>query len=85
MLQIVFKNKISGLILGFSLILVNMFMLFALISEFKEFSAFDQSALQLLFGGLFIWALNMLLAVVMIFKYAKMDIEGTTPVKLRSI
>lgn len=69
--QIVFKNKILGLIISSIFLLINLFMLGALISELNEFTEFNIKAKQLLFGGLSLWCLNMLSSSIMIYKYAK--------------
>ena len=69
-LQIVFKNKILGLLLGVLFFLTNLYFLGALLSEFNEFSQFNFSAKQLLLVGLPIWILNMVLSVTMICKYS---------------
>ena len=69
-LQIVFKYKLSGLILSILLVVVNAFMLVAVISEFKEFASFTDDAYKLLFVGSSLWCLNMLFAGVMIYKYS---------------
>ena len=71
MLQIIFKNKISGIIIGSSFLLINLFMLGALISEFREFATFNSQAKQLLFVGLPLWALNMTASIIIIYKYLK--------------
>jgi len=68
-LQIVFKNKISGLIISSLFLLVNLFMIGALISEFNEFPTFNNGAKKLLFGGLFILGLNIFVSILMIIKY----------------
>ena len=72
-LQIVFKNKISGLLIASIFLLTNLYMLGALISEFNEFHEFNNSAKQLLFVGLSLWSLNMLSSGVMIYKYSKTE------------
>ncbi len=74
-LQIVFKNKISGILLGSAFLLMNLYMLGALFSEFIEFTEFNNKAKQLLFVGLSLWIWNMLLSVTMIYKYSKNDIN----------
>ncbi len=72
-LQIIFKNKISGLFIAGIFLLINLYMLAALISEFNEFPEFNMDAKQLLFVGLSLWSLNMFSSIVMIYKYAKAD------------
>lgn len=71
--QIIFKNKISGLIIASLFFLMTLFMLGALISELNEFTEFNSNAKQLLFGGLSLWFLNVLFSVVMLYKYATLD------------
>jgi len=69
-LQIVFKNKISGLIISGLFLLVNLFMTGALFSEFNEFPTFNAAAKKLLFGGLSILGFNLFMSILMILKYA---------------
>lgn len=68
--QIVYKNKIAGLVISSLFLLINVFMLFALISEFKEFPTFNNEAKQLLFGGLLIWLTNLFFGGIMFYKNA---------------
>ena len=68
-LQIIFKNKISGLILGVLFFLINLYFLVALFSELNEFTYFNGSAMQLSIAGLTIWLLNGLVSSAMIYKY----------------
>lgn len=76
-LQIVFKNKITGLIIAGILLLINLFMFFALISELKEFTTSNSDTIQLLFGGLLFLGLNLFMAAIMVYKYSiKGDINN---------
>jgi hypothetical protein len=68
--QIIFKNAISGLILGGLLILANIYMLFALASEFSEFPTVNAAAIQLLLVGLVIIGVNLTVAGFMISRYS---------------
>ena len=70
-LQIIIKSKISGLIIAGLFVLINLYMLGALISEFKEFSEFNLEAKQLLVGGLCLWIFNMFISGVMVYKYTR--------------
>ena len=70
-LQILFKNKISGLLIGILFLLVNLFMMGALISEFNEFPTFSTDAKKLLFGGSLLLGINTFISILMIIKYAK--------------
>jgi len=75
-LQIILRNKISGLIIAIMFTLINVYMLFALISEFSEFSTFNTRGKELIFGGLSIFILNLLMSVGMLYKYTqKTDIS----------
>ena len=68
-LQIIFRSSITGIIIGFIFILINLYMLLALISEFREMPAFNFSAQQLLFVGLSLILFNLFTSGVMIRKY----------------
>lgn len=83
MLQLIFKNRISGIILGSIFLLINLYMLGALISEFNEFTTFDNGAKQLLFVGLSFWILNMIVSVAMIYKYSKAEVENNPKIGYR--
>ncbi|MFL3662128.1 MAG: hypothetical protein ACI6PN_10300, partial [Polaribacter sp.] len=66
-LQIIFKSRISGLILGTLFFLINLYFFGALLSEFNEF---NNRAKLLLFAGITIWIVNFTLSLTMIYKYA---------------
>ncbi|GAA4963785.1 hypothetical protein [Algibacter aquimarinus] len=68
-LQIIFKNKISGLIFGILFFLINLYFLGAIFSEFSEFIEFNYKAKQLIFVGLGIWIMNLFFVSIMIYKY----------------
>jgi len=68
-LQIVLKNRFSGLIIGTLFFLGNLFFLGALVSEFSEFEEMNQSASNLMWVGLPVWLLNSVLSLTMIYKY----------------
>ena len=69
--QIIFKNKIIGLIIPSLLILTCLYMLLALMSEFNEFPTFNEEAKTLLFVGLSFFISTMAISVFMIYKYSK--------------
>jgi len=69
-LQIVFNKRVSGIMIGLLFFLANLFFLGALISEFLEFTEFDQYAIQLILVGVPLWILNALAATTMIYKYS---------------
>lgn len=81
-LQIIFKNRISGMLLGILFFLVNLYFLGALLSEFREFTEFYNSAMQLLFVGLVIWFLNLVFSVTMIYKYSTNNFKRSSQIKL---
>ncbi len=69
-LQIIFKNRIVGIIIPSLLIMSCLFLLAALMSEFKEFPTFNSDAKQLLFVGLSYFISTIIVSVIMIYKYA---------------
>jgi len=69
-LQIIFQKRISGMTIGAVFFLVNLFFLGALISEFFEFTEFDQYALQLILVGVPLWLLNAFAATGIMYKYS---------------
>lgn len=75
-LQIIFKNSISGIALGILFFLVNLYFLGALLSEFNK------HAKQLLFVGLTIWIANFLVSVFMIYKYVTHEIKRNSQTEL---
>ena len=79
-LQIIFKNRIVGLIVGSLFLLANLYFIGALISEFNEFTEFTINAKQLIFFGLSIWTLNMVTSVTMIYKYVTPGIKSNSRV-----
>lgn len=70
-LQIIFKNPIVGLIIPIMLIIICLYMLLALFSEFNEFPVFDADAKQLLFVGLTYFLSTIIVSGIMLFKYLK--------------
>ena len=81
-LQIILKNTISGLLLGILFFLTNLYFLGALLSEFSEFTEFNNSAKQLLFVGLTIWIVNFTLSLTLIYKYATNSFISNSKIKL---
>ncbi len=76
-LQIIFQNRITGILIPTIIIFVCFYMLLALISEVKEFPTFSSDAQQLLFIGLLFFILTMIISVVMLVKYASMEKRKT--------
>ncbi len=72
-LQIIFKNRIVGIIIPSLLILTSFYMLFALMYEFNEFPTFNTDAKRLLFVGLSYFVTTMIVSGIMIYKYTTME------------
>ena len=53
-LQVFLKNKIVGIMLGSMLFLFGLYMVLAVISEFRKFTTLDSSAIQLISVGFLI-------------------------------
>jgi hypothetical protein len=53
-LQVFLKNKIVGIMLGSILFLFGLYMVLAVLSEFRKFTTFDSSAIQLFAVGFLI-------------------------------
>ena len=53
-LQVFLKNKIVGIMLGSILFLFGLYMVLAVLSEFRKFSSIDSSAIQLIAVGFLI-------------------------------
>ena len=69
-LQIIFKNQIVGIIIPSILVMICLYMLLALMSEFKEFLTFSSDAKELLFVGLSYFISTIIISGFMIYKYA---------------
>jgi hypothetical protein len=69
-LQLIFKNKIIGIIIPTLLLMVCMYMILALLSEVGEFPSFNSDAKTMLFVGLAYFLTTILLSLIMIYKYA---------------
>lgn len=64
------KNRITGILLGSIINLVNVYMLFALASELSEFKIFNSDAKKLLIFGLLYLGLNLIFGTWLLVKYA---------------
>ncbi|WP_282135044.1 hypothetical protein [Seonamhaeicola maritimus] len=71
-LQIIYKNRIIGLIIPSILTLASMYMILALISEVSEFPTFNQDAQTMLFVGLQVFLSIIGISVFMFIKYLNM-------------
>ena len=76
-LQIVFKNRFTGIAIGALFFTGNLFFLGALISEFSEFTVVNADALQLLLAGGTIWLISTCMSVLMIYKYSRLTTYPT--------
>lgn len=74
-LQIVYKNKISGIVIASLFILVNLFMLAAVVSEFREFTVVNAEAQLLRAVGFSIFVFNSLMAGIMLLKYISHEMD----------
>ena len=71
-LQIIYNNKVSGIIISSLLILICCYMFLALFSELREFPTFDADAKELLFVGLLYFTTTLIVSGVMFFKYVRL-------------
>lgn len=70
LLQVFFKNKYVGFMLAWLISLLSLYLVFAVISEYRDFPSFaSEGALKLLAVGLVICLLPIGAAVVMFYKY----------------
>ena len=72
-LQLIFKNRIVGVLIPGLLIVACLYMLMALMFEVGEFPTFNSEAKKLLFVGLAYFTLTMVVSGIMIYKYALMN------------
>lgn len=70
-LQLVFRNKVSGVVIAATFIIFNIYIFFALLSEFHEFSTINIDAIKFLVFGLLFFGLNLFVALLMLIKYIK--------------
>ena len=77
--QVIYRSRISGLVLGIVFFAVNLYFLGALFSEFREFNEMTPAAKQLIYGGMGIWILNLAASSLMIYRYAFTERENDPP------
>lgn len=70
-LQMIFRNAITGIMLANLFILINLYMILALLSEFSEFPTFNSSAAELLVVGSAIILTNLSVGGFMFYSYYK--------------
>ena len=63
------QNRSMGIVIASVFLLLNLYMILAMISELNEFSTFNSKALQLLLFGSFYLGLNIFLSVKMLIKW----------------
>jgi hypothetical protein len=73
MLQIIFKNRIVGVLIPGLLIMTGLYMLMALMSEFNEFPTFNSDAKKLLFVGLSYFVSTIAISGIMLYKYIAIE------------
>lgn len=73
LLQLIFRNTITGIMLANLFALVNLYMILALLSEFSEFPTFNLAAAKLLIIGSLIILANLFIVGLMYFNYLKRD------------
>ncbi|MBT1706448.1 hypothetical protein [Chryseosolibacter indicus] len=69
-LQLIFKNRIMGFMIASAFSLVNVYLLLALLAEFDEIAIAGAEGISLILVGLSLIVLNIMVSVVMVFKYA---------------
>ena len=67
--QIIFRNKVIGILIPCVLMLLSVYMILALFSEVNEFESFNSDAQRLLFIGLAYFLGTILISFLMIWKY----------------
>ena len=70
------KNKVLGVAISAVFLLLNLYMVLALISELNEFSTFDKRAWTLLLFGSAYLGLNITLSIKMLIKWASKSDES---------
>lgn len=73
-LLVLSKSKVFGIVLGILLILINLYLVLALLSEFSEFDTFNADAAQLIGLGSLFLGLNLFFAGLLIYKNVKASI-----------
>lgn len=67
-LQLFLKNKVIGIILGSIFFLFGLYMILAVLSEFKKFTAVDSSAIELILVGFLIFFVLIASSIGMFYK-----------------
>lgn len=69
LLQLIFKKAISGLLISGIFVIVNLYLVLALISELNEFTSTNQDYYNLLIAGSLFLSINILVGSFMFYKY----------------
>ena len=72
------KNRALGVVLGAIFLLLNLYMVLAMISELNEFTSFNGNAVSLLVFGTAYFGLNIFMAIRMISKWGSTSHKLTT-------
>lgn len=78
MFQVITKKEISGIIIASIFVLINLYMVMALISELSEFEILTSGFYQLLVVGSLFLLLNLTAGAFMFWKYFKTFIPSET-------
>lgn len=70
-LQVVRKNAVSGMVISMLFLLINLYMVLALLSELNQFPTFNDRAKEMLLFGSTYLGLNIILAIAMLIKWGK--------------
>ncbi|MCB0382529.1 MAG: hypothetical protein KDD05_04305 [Psychroserpens sp.] len=77
-LQIIFKNKVIGILVPVVFIMISLYMILALLSEVGEFPSFNAEAKTMLFVGLSYFITTIFFSSVMIYKYVVLPTNKKT-------
>lgn len=76
--QIIYKNSTTGLVISSLFLLLNLYMVLALMSELFEFTEVNNGFLQMfLIGSIFI-GLNIIVSIIMLIKYINLKDRNAT-------
>lgn len=65
------QNRVLGIVLPTLLIIINLYLILALLSEFHEFSEFNNDTKKLVLGGSLFIGFNIFISSTMLLKYAR--------------
>lgn len=68
-LQLIYKNRLAGILYSNLLGFFSIYMLFGLYAEFKQFEAISENTTSLQTAGVFIFGLGVIMAGRMLYKY----------------